>query len=258
MGLFGGKKKMGGLFGAPGSYATPGIGDDIERQRRGLLGDGEGERPKRFWQGGDKFTGRDAIAGILAVIGDVAAQQSGGEPGAVDMLTGSRFGAIEQARKAQQQAQEIAAARQRAQAAGLAAPQADMLAHGDAKYGDFRTAPNDTERDYNFWQQHLTPEQFELWKQGRYDPMVSIPLPGNQVYAGPRSGLGSAFGSPRQGALPSAPVGRLTPIGPSAMGTGGGVSPESEQMRQAYITQLGPQQGEVAFREWMQKMGRQR
>ena len=70
-----------------------------------------------FWQGGDKFTGRDGIAGILAVIGDAFAQQGGGAGGATPMLMNGRLSAIEMAKKqAAEQAQQQAlmeAARQR-------------------------------------------------------------------------------------------------------------------------------------------------
>ena len=70
-----------------------------------------------FWQGGDKFTGRDGIAGILAVIGDAFAQNGGGAGGATPMLMNGRLSAIEMAKKqAAEQAQQQAlmeAARQR-------------------------------------------------------------------------------------------------------------------------------------------------
>lgn len=52
---------------------------------------------------------------------------------------------------------------------------------------------NDTERDWSFYQQNLTPEQFEGWKRRLYDPEVTIPLPGG-TYVGPRSGLPAALG----------------------------------------------------------------
>lgn len=49
------------------------------------------------------------------------------------------------------------------------------------------------------------------------DPVVSIPLPGGQVYTGPRSQLPSALGQ-----APTRPIGKLTPL--AGGGAGNGVS----------------------------------
>lgn len=73
------------------------------------------ESPQSFWEGGDKFRGRDAIAAALAAISDVAYQRSGIRGGATEMLTGGRLSAIEAARKAQ----AAAAARQQERQEGL-------------------------------------------------------------------------------------------------------------------------------------------
>lgn len=77
------------------------------------------EERQGFWQGGDKFTGRDGIAGILAVIGDALAQQGGGQGGAVDNLSGNRMFAIAMARKAQEQQAQQAALMEAARARGI-------------------------------------------------------------------------------------------------------------------------------------------
>ena len=170
-------------------HGTPGIGDGRrqfpeDEEQVGILGQmqSQPERPKSFWQGGDKFRWQDGLAGVLAAVGDAFAQQGGGQGGAVQNLTGGRLSAIEAARKAQQQAQEIAAARQRAEAAGFQGPQADMLAHGDAKPGDFRSPNNDTVADWEFYQQKLAPDEFERWKQNRIDPPQYRQGPDGQSY----------------------------------------------------------------------------
>lgn len=153
----------------------------------------EGEKPRPFWMGGDKFTGRDAIAGILAAIGDVAAQQSGGEPMAVQNLTGGRLSAIEQARKLQAEQQQIMAARQRAQAAGLSGPQADLMAYGDAKYSDLAQKPPElpTEARLAQWYQNATPEQ-----KAAFDQIRPIITNGYGSAVVPRGSLPGAGGLP--------------------------------------------------------------
>lgn len=104
---------------------------------------------------------------------------------------------------------------------------------------------NDTERDYNFWKANMTPEQFTAWVQNKADPPQYRQGADGQFYR--------ISGSQR----PTAPVGRLTPIGNAtpAGGQAPGVTPQAEQMRLSYIAALGPQQGEIAFREWLQKTG---
>lgn len=66
------------------------------------------ERPRGFWNGGDKFGTRDGIAAVLAVIGDTLAQRGGGQGGAVANLAGGRRDFMD----AQQMAQQKAAERQ--------------------------------------------------------------------------------------------------------------------------------------------------
>jgi hypothetical protein len=71
-------------------------------------------------------------------------------------------------------------------------------------------APNDTERDYQFWQQRLTPEQFQQWLANRvYSP------PHFGVVDGVPAMIGGYGGND---APPSAPVGELTPLGGSGSG----------------------------------------
>ena len=66
-------------------------------------------------------------------------------------------------------------------------------------------APNDTERDYQFWKERLTPEQFQQWLANRvYSP------PHFGVVDGVPAMIGGYGGNE---APPSAPVGKLTPLG---------------------------------------------
>lgn len=81
---------------------APPIGADFKEKPQGLLG---------FWQGGDKFTARDGIAGLLAAVGDAFAQENGMEGSAVSGLTGGRAKAMAEAKAAKQQARVMAAFR---------------------------------------------------------------------------------------------------------------------------------------------------
>ncbi len=179
MGLFGTGQRFASQLGAGGLVEDPREAEKMRRQMEEAANMG---RPPSFWQGGDKFTGRDAVAALLAAIGDAFTQQGGGQGNAVQMLAGGRSDAMERARKAAAQAQEIAAARQRAEAAGFKGPQADMLAYGDAKPGDFRSPNNDTVADWEFYKQQLAPDEFERWKQNRIDPPQYRQGPDGQFY----------------------------------------------------------------------------
>lgn len=130
--IFGAKKRS--LFDPPERWNTPGIGDDILRRKRGLLGDAPDgfepvgsqmppalpdsnsqpgmdpvvrgmlgnapDAPKGFWQGGGKFRLEDGLAGVLAAIGDAVGAQNGMKPFAVKNLTSGRADGIDKARKA--------------------------------------------------------------------------------------------------------------------------------------------------------------
>lgn len=76
-----------------------------------VLTDEGPERPKSFWQGGQKLGGRDILSGLLAVIGDSLVQQGGGKGSAVDGLLGARtkgISAYEEAMKAYKRRQQVA------------------------------------------------------------------------------------------------------------------------------------------------------
>lgn len=168
-------------------------------EQKGLLG---------FWQGGDKFTGRDAIAGLLAGIGDAFDREGGGDGGALDALIGGRAKAFAEAKKQAQQEQLIQAGIN----SGRSRDEMALIAGGAANYGDFKpAAPNDTERDYQFMVQTVGKDAADNWLRRRGDPMINMTLPNGQFYSGPQSGLSEALGGGSQ--IPDKPVGKLTPIG---------------------------------------------
>lgn len=97
-GLPGMPKRKRGLLGeddyvlevSPESQAALDRAAVAPEQKKGLLG---------FWQGGDKFTARDGIAGLLAGIGDAFDREGGGDGGALDALIGGRAKAFAEAKK---------------------------------------------------------------------------------------------------------------------------------------------------------------
>lgn len=113
-------------------------------QRIGLLDPMQEEEEKAkalgYWRGGDKFTGKDALAGLLAAIGDGLMMNSGGQGGAVDMLAGGRMKAADMARKQAEQQQELAqniAIIRQAYGDNITDAQAIAIATNNGNYGDF-------------------------------------------------------------------------------------------------------------------------
>lgn len=170
-------------------------------QQKGLLG---------YWQGGDKFTGRDALGGLLAVIGDAFDREGGGKGETFDTMIAGRAKAFAEAKKAGEREQLINAGI----AAGRSRPEMDLIIGGAANYGDFKpAAPNDTERDYQFMIQTVGKDAADNWLRRRGDPMINMTLPNGQFYSGPQSGLQAALGGFQSDPPPARPVGKLTPIG---------------------------------------------
>lgn len=124
--LIGGRRPRG----LPGHLRDPLEGNEEAQRRRAeemfatlpgnaptqpqTLGDVIGQAPqapKGFWQGGGKFTGRDALAGLLAAVGDAFASNNGGRGTAVETLGNYRkkgVDAFEEAVKAHRRNQQIA------------------------------------------------------------------------------------------------------------------------------------------------------
>ena len=113
-------------------------------------------------------------------------------------------------------------------------------------------AHNDTVADYEFIASKLGQEAANQYLSGMGDPIVTVPLPGGQIYSGPRSGMAQALG----GAAPQRPVGKLTPIEPTI-----GTTPAPELGANGFPTVLTQQQyqatvasmGKAATDAWMQR-----
>lgn len=100
----------------------------------------EPEDKRGFWQGGDKITGRDAVAGLLAGVGDGLQNYYGGDGNAMQYLQAGRLNAAEMAReKAAEQAkmQQTMAILQQAYP-NLSDAQRLAIATGNGNYSDFK------------------------------------------------------------------------------------------------------------------------
>lgn len=91
----------GGTFNMDGTQATMPDMQNVPTTAGGAYGNQmpaqEQQKPRSFWQGGDKFTLRDGIAGALAAVGDGLSNWSGGGGGAVNNLLQSRAAPAQQA-----------------------------------------------------------------------------------------------------------------------------------------------------------------
>lgn len=146
-----------------------------------------------FWQGGNKFTVRDGVAGALAAIGDGLSNWSGGGGGAMQSLLASRM-------LPQQQAAAMAA-EQRKRAAELADYEAKKGI--DARYAE-PAKPGSFE-----WYSDPSRTDAERALYDQYNPVIATTWQGPTPI--PRGRL--------NGGLPSAPVGKLTPVQPTIENT---------------------------------------
>lgn len=142
--------------------------------------------------------------GIAGTVGDFLLQYNGMQP---------IYGPT------QQRAQEMAEAL-RAKSLEREAGWQDWLRKQQWERDNPSPANNDTERDYAFIAQTLGEDAAKQYLRNLGDPIVTVQLPGNRVYSGPRSGMAQALG----GAAPTKPVGKLTPLdgGPGGSPSGAG------------------------------------
>lgn len=113
-----------------------------QRMGLGLLGAEpvEPEDKRGFWQGGDKFTGRDALAGLLASVGDGLQNYYGGDGNAMGYLQAGRLSAAEMAREKaaeQEKMQQTMAILQQAYP-NLNDAQRLAMATNNGNYSDFK------------------------------------------------------------------------------------------------------------------------
>jgi hypothetical protein len=143
-------------------------------------------RQPGFWQGGDKFTGRDAVAGVLAVIGDGLSGWANGGGGAVQSLMASRMAPQRLAEEQRQRAAELAdfEHRERFKASLAPPPAPDAFDRAMERAGIAKGTPEYAK---------LAREHALRTAQGQ-DETVVVPIPGRGTFVGPRSELGRAIG----------------------------------------------------------------
>lgn len=159
-------------------------------EQKGLLG---------FWQGGDKFTARDGIAGLLAAVGDAFSREGGGEGGAVNNLVGGRAKAFAEAKKQAQQEQLMQAGMK----AGRSRDEMALVLGGAANYGDFKpqTPYRTTDNVGNVWEQG---------PDGQFKRVFTDTTPKMYIQGDKAIEIANPFVG--QGAPLDKPVGKLTPI----------------------------------------------
>jgi hypothetical protein len=135
-------------------------------------------KPSNGMFGGGKFGWKEALMGALA--GFMARRNPAAVQGLMAMM------------QSKQSAQREEEQYQRRRGDSLE----DWKAQQQFKIDHPEAVNNDTVADYNFRVQTLGKDAADEWLRNQGDPIVTVQLPGNRVYSGPRSQLGGALGSP--------------------------------------------------------------
>lgn len=154
--------------------------------------------PSFFGQGG---AGRS----IAGAIGDAFLQMGGAQPIYAPAANSQRQMAL---------AQKLAEAKRQSD-------RQDWLYQQQWERDNPKPISNDTVNDYNFRIQTLGKDAADEWLRNQGDPVVTVTLPGDRVYSGPRSGLAAALsGGASEGSGGPPPPERL----PADFDFGGGGS----------------------------------
>ena len=203
---------------------------------------------KQSWMDGGKFTGKDALGMVLGAIGDGLSGQK--------MIAPMVMQGFADKRKEQQRQSMMAQIMPALKAQGYTDQQAQLIMAGMGDTIPKGPEPTAMERNVAAWQ-NMTPQQREAYQQMQeaQSGPVTLTLPGNRVYSGPRSGLAEAMGGTPSG-VPTAPVGKLTPIGPTTQntpapqtGANGFPSVLTPDQYQATVNAMGKQ----ATDDWMRR-----
>lgn len=199
-----------GLFGASRNSIMPGDQPMLPQGMPQMQGP-VGMAPQGMGQPAPQQGGFNAPGGTAEKLFAIGGMLQG------DQNAVGQYHAMQQARgTAAQEAQKDALARQ--------AERAEWQWRKEWELAHPAPVNNDTEADYNFILRQQGPEAAAQYLRNIGDPTVTVPLPGNRVYSGPRSGLGGALGG--QAAQPqvlgnSLPQGWTVQGGPTQPASGG-------------------------------------
>lgn len=176
------------------------------------------EAPKQpgFWQGGDKFGGRDALAALLAIVGETADRQAGREGGAASALANNRLSAINAAKKQQQEQAQIRQDAQILMRAGYPPEQAIAMATGNLKPSDVKgPEPTAAQRNTEWWMK-ASPAERAAYEQ--MNPIINNGPYGQQVIPrGSLSGMGRQYDPNEWEDIPDPRMGGATGNGPPSV-----------------------------------------
>lgn len=168
-------------------------------------------RPNGFWQGGEKIRGKDALAGLLAVISDTASQLGGNQGNAIEGLLGGRSEALDEFKKKAEQERKMQQTMALLQQAypDLTDAQRMAMATKVGDYADFKPEANPMDRDlktYQGWDENQRADYGRLqdmrnpWRfmgaDGRPQTQSTAPLDPEEweIVSGPGGGTGNGAG----------------------------------------------------------------